>query len=339
MRTQVVDMTAAEKNEADQPCAKIILYRANGSDCQVPIEELAQPHSDQDLLWVDIDFDMPDVVAEVCQKLEVPAGACRHLSELGSTPILRHYGKFLVIHAVAAEHIGSLKFDGIAIAIAAGKNVIITVHRKSVPFIHAIREREHGETMLGLLTAPSFVASLLDWHLDTYFEAVSDFEVAVERLEESILDGRQDESTRDLIVLRRGASRLRRMLAPHRTLFSGLTRPDFEPEDDEITAGHFRRLEDHFEIAMDSIEHARELVIGSFELFSNQIALRTNGAMRLLTFATVVIGCQTVIAGVLGMNFKASLFDTATFGFWASIACMAAVTGIAVWLGKKRNWF
>jgi magnesium transporter len=329
----------SEGNESGPTCAHIMLYRADGSDHELSIDEVTRPTQVDDLLWIDIDCDSPELVAEVCGKLQIPQGACTYLSELGSTPLLRRYGKFMLIHAVAIEHVGSLKFDGAAMAIAAGENTVITVHRKPVAFIHSIRKREHGETKLGLLTAPSFVASLLDWHLDTYFEAVSKFEAAVERLEESILDGRQDENTLQLIILRRGASRLRRMLAPHRPLFSSLARPDFEPEDDEITAGHFRRLEEHFERAMDSVENARDLMIGSFELFSNQIALRTNSSMRLLTFATVVIGCQTVIAGVLGMNFKASLFDAATFGFWASIAAMAGVTVFAVWLGKRKNWF
>ena len=328
-----------EGSDGSPTCAHIVLYCADGSDRDLSIGELARPTNENDLLWIDIDCDSPELVANVCRKLQVPQGACSHLSELGSTPLLLHYGKFMLIHAVAAKHIGSLKFEGTILGIVAGENMVITVHHKPLDFIHSIRKREHGETKLGLLTAPSFVASLLDWHLDTYFAAASDFEVAVERLEESILDGRQDESTRQLIVLRRGASRLRRMLAPHRALFSSLTRPDFEPEDDDVTAGHFRRLDENFERAMDSIENARELVIGAFELFSNQIALRTNGAMRLLTFATVVIGCQTVIAGVLGMNFKASLFDAATFGFWASIAVMAGVTIFAVWLGKRKNWF
>lgn len=320
-------------------CAHIVLYCSDGSDHDLSVDELTPPVHDDDLLWIDIDCDSTELVSDVCRKLEVPRSACANLCGLGSTPMLRHYDKFMLIHAVAVEHVGALKFDGTALGIVAGENIVITVHHKPVDFIRSIRKREHGETRLGLLTAPSFVASLLDWHLGTYFAAVSDFEAAVERLEQSILDGRQDENTRQLIVLRRGASRLRRMLAPHRTLFSGLTRPDFQPEDDEVTAGHFHRLDEHFERAMDSIENTRELVIGTFELFSNQIALRTNGSMRLLTFATVVIGCQTVIAGVLGMNFKASLFDAATFGFWASIAAMAGVTIFAIWLGKRKGWF
>jgi magnesium transporter len=331
------DGEKGEKGEKRPACAHIILYRADGSDHELSLEDLKRPEHDDDLLWIDIDCDAADLVADVCRKLQIPSSACRQLDELGSKPMLRRYGKFMVIHAVAVEHIGSLKFDGTVLGIVAGENVVITVHHKPLDFIPSIRKREHGETKLGLLTAPSFVASLLDWHLGTYFVAVSDFEATVERLEESILTNRQEENSRELVILRRGASRLRRMLAPHRALFSSLTRPDFELDDD-VTTEHFRRLDAHFERAMDSIENTRELVLGTFELFSNQIALRTNGSMRLLTFATVVIGCQAVIAGVLGMNFKAPLFD-ATFGFWIAVACMVFVTVIAVWLGKRKNWF
>jgi magnesium/cobalt transport protein CorA len=331
--------TNDDGNATGPSCSRIVLYRADGADRELSLDELAPPSREDDLLWVDIECDAAELVAEVCRKLAVPGAACRHLAQLESTPSLYHYGKFLVIHAVAVEHAGGLKFDGTVLAMAAGNNIVITAHHKPLAFIPSIREREQGDTKLGLLTASSFVASLLDWHLGTYFEAVSDFEVAVERLEASILNGRKDEDTRQLIGLRRGASRLRRMLAPHRGLFSGLTRPDFQPENDAVTTGHFHRLDAHFERAMDAVENARELMIGTFELFSNQIALRTNGTMRLLTFATVIIGCQTVIAGVLGMNFKASLFEAKTFGFWAAIASMAAVTLVAVWIGRKKDWF
>lgn len=329
-------MTAGTTDE--KACAHIVLYCRDGSDRDLSLDQIEQPSNEEDLLWIDIDCDAPDLVAEVCRKLDMPASACGHLTELGSTPLLRHYGDFLVLHAVAVEHVGELRFEGSTLAIAAGPNFVISVHHKDIPFLPAIRKREHGETKLGLLNAPSFVASLLDWQLDTYFVAVSDFERAVERLEEGVLEDHEGENIRELSRLRRGASRLRRMLAPHRTLFSSLARPDFRPDDDEATSEHFRRLDEHFERAMDVVENARELVIGSFELFSNQIALRTNSAMRILTFATVVIGCQTVIAGVLGMNFKAAFFASEP-GFWVAIGGMLTVSVLAVWLGKRRCWF
>ncbi len=88
----------------------------------------------------------------------------------------------------------------------------------------------------------------------------------------------------------------------------------------------------------DVVENARDLVIGSFELFSSKTALQTNEQMRVLTFATVVIGMLAVLAGVLGMNFEAPFFKTAARGFWWAVSAMAALTVIAVVVGKLRKW-
>ncbi|WP_408952133.1 CorA family divalent cation transporter [Lysobacter sp. Hz 25] len=137
------------------------------------------------------------------------------------------------------------------------------------------------------------------------------FERSVERLEESVLRDHTAESIDELRRLRKGSSRLRRMLAPHRVLFTSVARPDFRPDADSKSEAHLKALGDQFERAMDVIENAREQIIGSFELFSNQVALETNASMRVLTFITVVIGVQTVIAGVLGMNFDATFFKNA----------------------------
>jgi Mg2+ and Co2+ transporter CorA len=60
--------------------------------------------------------------------------------------------------------------------------------------------------------------------------------------------------------------------------------------------------------------------------------------MRALTFATVVIGCQTVIAGILGMNFEAPFFKSAALGFWAAVAAMGLVGVVAFFVWKRTDW-
>lgn len=320
-------------------CAHIVLYRGDGSDRDLSLDEIAPPDDENDLLWVDIDCDAPELVECVAEKLGIPQEALPHLTQLGQAPLLRSYGDYLVIQAVVVDHAGELRFDGVVLTIAAGPEFVLTVHHRPIDFIPAIRKREHGETRLGMLNEASFVVSLLDWQLGSYFAAVSDFEREVERLEQDVLCNRHDQSTSELSRMRKGASRLRRMLAPHRRVFASLARPDFHPDHDDQVTRQFQRLNENFERAMEVVENARELVIGSFELFTNQIALRTNRSMQLLTFATVVIGCQTVIAGVLGMNFDAPFFKTAALGFWVAIGGMLVVTVIASIVGKYKKWF
>ena len=103
-------------------------------------------------------------------------------------------------------------------------------------------------------------------------------------------------------------------------------------------AKEFRALEQRFERAMDAVEMGRELVVGSFELFTTRSAQRTNETMRVLTFVTVLLGTLAVIAGAMGMNFKAPLFDSGAPGFWITIAAMALIALVATVVARWRKW-
>lgn len=320
-------------------CAHIILYDADGADRDVGLEQIdAGRLQEQQLLWIDVECDDSELVHAIGRCLGLPAGAIAALQRLDSTPSVENYSDCFHVQAVAVEHEGGLKFNGTVIGIVAGANYVLSVHHKPVPFIAELRNRERGESELGALSAESFTASLLDWQLSTYFGAVSDFEAAVERLEVEILSERNRHSLEELRTLRRGASRLRRMLAPHRAVFAGLARPDFRPRSSGEVNVHFRNLDTHYERAIDVVQNTRDLVIGSFELFSSQTALRTNETMRVLTFFTVLIGTLAVMAGLLGMNFDAPFFDTGAKGFWGALAGMGAIVVIAVLIGRRRRW-
>ncbi len=319
--------------------AQVTLYDADGADRAVDVDQIDIGRlQEQQLLWIDVESDDSALIDELGRRLDLPADAIAALQNMESTPRVDNYGDCFHLQVVAVEHEGGLKFNGTVLGIVAGANYVLSVHHRPVPFIAALRERERGESELGALSAESFTASLLNWQLSTYFAAVSDFEAVVERLEVEILAEKDGHCLEDLRNLRRGASRLRRMLAPHRVVFGGLARPDFRPRASGEANAHFFHLETNFERAIDVVQNTRDLVIGSFELFSSQTALRTNEVMRSLTFFTVLIGTLAVLAGLLGMNFAAPFFETGAKGFWSALAGMAIVVVIAMLVARRRRW-
>jgi Mg2+ and Co2+ transporter CorA len=233
-----------------------------------------------------------------------------------------------------------LQFSGQVLTTLVGRNFVVSLHREPLDYMKQLLERERADTRIGVLSAESFTASLLDWQMTTYFDAVTELEEEVDRLEVQLLTQPiLRERVPELAVLRRAASRLRRLLAPHRTVYSAMSRPDFRPDDNEDTQAQFRFLNERFERSMDAVESARELVIGSFELFATRTAQRTNETMRVLTFVTVLLGSLAVLAGVLGMNFQAPVFDTGTRGFVTTIGAMALLVLVALVVGKRRRWW
>jgi Mg2+ and Co2+ transporter CorA len=220
-----------------------------------------------------------------------------------------------------------------------GHNFVVTVHPEPLPFLDQLRERERGDTQLGVLSAESFTVSLLDWQLTTYADAVAELEAEIDRLEVQMLTGRAlGEHLPEMAQLRRAASRLRRLLVPHRAVFGAMARPDFRPDPDGVNDKQFRGLNERFERSLDAVENARELVIGSFELFATRTAQRTNETMRVLTFVTVLLGSLSVLAGVLGMNFEAPFFHSGQKGFVITIVAMLVIAALALVVARWRRW-
>ncbi|MGY8564492.1 CorA family divalent cation transporter [Paracidovorax citrulli] len=318
----------------------ITLYRDTGST-QLALNDLSSLRlADDELLWVDACGGEEESLRSVWDALGLKGNslvACQ-----GSTnPRLEKFAGCFMAKVVAIIPSEALRFRGAVLTIIAGPNFVVTHHDEEIDFLSDIKDRDPDAACdIGCLGEASFVAAVLDWHLSTYFAACARFEVEIERLESRILSDQPPgrSALPQLCALRGAASRLRRMLAPHRIVFDGLSRADFVPDGNEEVARHLRDLDDRFERAMDVVENARDLVVGSFQLFSTQTELQTNERMKLLTFVTVVTGLLAVIAGALGMNFEANFFGAKTLGFWLAVLLMASLGVAAVVIGKRRGW-
>lgn len=330
-----------EQRGSQASSIEAVLFDAESGDCIYDGSLYLKPSAlrKNQLLWIDM-LDPPvEELHRLAEALSLPQGAIEGYSGTDTNPALESCGKCFWLRVVAVAETPGHDFTGTVLTMIAASNMVITLHRNPVEFLDSFRKGRAGQGGVGQLTAGSFIASLLDWQLGTYFSAVSKFEMSVERLEVEVLGPRTRDCLVDLRTLRKGASRLRRMLAPHRVVFSALPRPDFRPEEDEKTDRHFRALDTHFERAMDMVENARDLVVGSFELFSSQTALAANETMKVLTFATVVIGVLAVIGGILGMNFEAPFFKTGVAGFATAVGTMLVLGVGAIFFGRRRRWF
>ncbi len=151
------------------------------------------------------------------------------------------------------------------------------------------------------------------------------------------LDPRSNEGVLErLLPIRRRISVLRRSLAPHRTVIATLARPDLglrSTDDDDPWPALVERLER----AIEAVEHARELLVGSFDIVMAQTGQRTNDIVRVLTVVSVTLLPAGVIAGIFGMNFHAQLFEIDGL-FWPVVAAIAALCGSILVVAKVRGW-
>jgi Mg2+ and Co2+ transporter CorA len=320
-----------------------LLYSADGPDQEPDLAKVKVAKlTERELLWIDLASPTEEEVAQVATLIDLDPHMLRMGPGKHHRPRLANYGhQFRLTATVVALPDPGQKAAPLWMTLVAGPNYVVSVHEGGIEFVEELRQREKGETGIGALSAESFVASLLDWLLNSYFQALELVVREIDRVEVAILSKRNPEEIShevDLLIhARRRVAEIRRLLISHRDVFYGLARPDFMATEGPETRPHFIALNSRLERAEDDVDHARELVVGAFELLATRAAQKTNDTMRVLTFVTVLLGTLALVAGVMGMNFETKFFHDPN-GFWITSGLMLAGSAVALLVGRMRKW-
>lgn len=324
---------------------KALLYSADAPDQEAELGTIdVEVLSERQLFWIDLASPTGAELASVAQQLGCEPGLLRPGPGKSERPKLSNYGHRFRLTAVAVTlpH-PEQAVEAHWLTLVAGPNYVVSVHEGGVDFVEELREREKGDTGIGALSSETFVASLLDWLLNTYFQALELVVKEIDIVEVAILGKRVAGSTPGLVQVlinaRRRVAELRRLLISNRDVFYGLARPDFMATEKAETRPHFIALNARLERVEDDVDHTRELVVGAFELLSMRAAQKTNDTMRALTFATVLLGSLALFAGVMGMNFELAFFRSGQRGFLLVTGSMLLLTAGAVLMARWRRWF
>ena len=319
---------------------KAYLYDAAGHDEEVSVDDIdVDKLSEQQLLWVTVLKRDVDLVAEITSSLKVEGVPCRKVADDTARPDIDRFETFFRFCIDSVVTTKDAPPERLMVDYVVGKNFIVTVHEGEVDYFDEFRKREKGETPLGELDAESFLATLLDLNIVSYFRALEELERRVDEIDERIL--KRDMETEDFLTqmvrLRRDVSKLRRWLVPQRDIFYALSRADFHQIAESDSGEQYSMLNQHFDNAVDAVENSRETVLGVFELYATKSAQMTNIFVQRLTFLTLITGSVAVIAGVMGMNFKAEIFE-AENGFWFTVASLVLMALVLTAFARFRRW-
>ena len=180
------------------------LFDADRTDERLELADALRrkPGSNQ-LLWIDADGPLEtDVGAALGDRLKLDGATIRALTSLGNRPAIAVHGKHLHLRVLAEPGTGSDRAGWIDIVIA--ENLIITVHDGPADVLDRFDDRLKSDATVGRLTASSFLRSLLDAIVTTYFEEVDRIEDEVDRLDARALRPKPYEDILpDLVEVRR----------------------------------------------------------------------------------------------------------------------------------------
>ncbi len=332
---------------------QVFAYDADGRDDVLDFEQLDRSSfGDHKLVWIDVWGEEETALGKIAEKLEVEgeplAAAAADVENLPQNfgPFLR----FSVDTAPGLQQLGAAtrhskdsassdpQADGRVIFFLSDK-WLVTVHDKEVDFLGRFRDQDQRDTLIGLLSPAALAASLLDWHLGELFEGVSRIAADVDALDERVLrEAASNMLLGRVVTLRRRTSRLRELLVRNRVVFYGLSRPDLILIANSDSVANYHLLATRFERALDEVERVRDLISGSFELFSSRNGIETNALVKILTIVTAVLGYFGATAGIFGMNLKSSLFEGGDRTLAIIIATLVITATLAIWLARKKRW-
>jgi magnesium transporter len=292
------------------------------------------------ILWIDLDRRERDELVSTARSLGLLGPSVQRLRGDDLQPYFSDCDDYLHVTAFAPPRTGDGD-DPVKIDCLVAERWVLTVRDGPIDALEEFRERmtsSSGE--IGNLDGAEFLADLLAWVLDAYLAEFEVIELELEKIDRRVMQARGldfDAEIANLVGLRSRIGLLRRALVSHRTMFLSLAQPELEAITSSDHAHRFRTLRGQLEQVVQMARDARDAVFGSFAVLNARTEHRTNEIMKVLTLGALLFLPGALIAGLLGMNFRVSIFETEWY-FWLVCAIVAALGVATLMLARARRW-
>jgi magnesium transporter len=300
----------------------------------IPVEEISTHLRDEDLtVWLDLGAPDERHLALLADELGLHELAIEDAVDSRQRPKLDKYDShcYLTAYSVALDQ-DTYQLSKAELGVFITERAVVTVRPGEAFDIDAVVRRWDDLSHLAKNGVDFLVHGLLDYVVDTQFEAVESLDEHIEALEDQVLEEERP-TQRGTLALRRSLATLRRTVLPMQDIVAALLRRGTAPA---ITP-YFQDVYDHVLRVSEWTESLRELVSTIRETQLNIQSNRLNLIMKKVTGWAAIIAVPTAITGFYGQNVPYPGFGQAV-GFWTSNVAILVIGGGLYVLFKRRDW-
>jgi magnesium transporter len=317
------------------------LYRDGQLEAQdFPIEDVSEHLVDPAVtVWFDLCTPSPEQLQKISEELGLHPLAVEDALHSHQRAKLDRYSSHLFITAYCAglaRDSGELTSYEVNAFVTA--NALVTV-RKDVAFdIDQVVARWDESRDLARSGVSFLLHGLLDYVVDTHFEAVQALDSEIEALEDRLFDDRPQDQSIQLrtFELRKSLVNLRRIVLPMREVINSLLRRDLQIVD-EAMAPYFQDIYDHVLRATEWTESLRDLITNVLETHLTLRGNRVNTIMKQVTSWAAIIAVPTAVTGFYGENVPYPGFGHVS-GVISSISIIVILAAGLYVVFKRRGW-
>ncbi len=219
-----------------------------------------------------------------------------------------------------------------------GRQYLITVRKDPLWDIEPVLLRwEKGENLLE--HGVSFMLhGLLDEIVDEYGLVTETLDDRLDEVEDRLLAQESNGDLQgDLLELRRAVVGLRKVVLPLREGFNALMEGQILDISDEMRP-YYADVKDHVLRVAGDLEAVQELLLNAIQLNMSMASNRLNVIMKQLTSWAAILGANTVVAGIYGMNFRLWPHNDNVIGFWIALGIMLLSSGFLYVYFRQKDW-
>jgi magnesium transporter len=307
-----------------------------------PVDDISDSVNDAGVVvWLDLCIADGEGLEAVEEEFGLHALAIEDAAHERQRPKLDHYATHLFISAYSVGvDPKTSELTSREIALFVMHNALITVRKDREFDIEQVMTRWDAAPELIKEGAGFLLYGVLDYIVDTHFEAVQDLDEKIDALEADLFDDTRNlvrEVQRNSFELRKNVVLLRRFVLPMREVVNSLMRRGELDVVSDALVPYYQDVYDHVLRATEWTESLRDLVSTVLETNLTIQGNRMNLIMKQVTSWAAIIAVPTAVTGFYGQNLPYPGFQH-TSGLIASSLLIALGSGGLYWVFRRKDW-
>jgi magnesium transporter len=322
--------------------ARTRLYRNGVLEAEgFPVSEVSDRLGGDDdaVVWFDLTAPSQDELGSVREELGLHDLAIEDALQRGQRPKLDHYpgSLFATAYALRLERdTGRLVTQEINMFIT--PRALVTVRPSEDFDIDEVIARWDGVTELAKSGVGFLLYGVLDYVVDTQFDAVQALDEEIEAMEDELFSDRASDTAvqRHNFALRKSLVGVRKYLLPMTEVATALLRGDLDLTDERMTP-YFQDVHDHVRRATEQTDALRDLLSTILETRLAVRSNRLNVITKQVTSWAAIIAVPTAITSFYGQNVPYPGYQHHS-GFWASTIIVVVLSVVLYAVFRRKGW-
>ncbi len=315
---------------------KLVVIRETSTEI-VPVDRLKELISNGETVWLDILGKDPVEFAGLVEPFGFHPLSIEDAMEAVLRPKVETFLNYVFLAVRTINHeAGERPHDTIGLKLFLGERFLVSVHRRPISSIAAVRERL--PQLLRRSAHPSIIlAGLCSDAIDYFDPVVRELEDRIEELEEASIQDPTVVAGEKLVNAQREVFLLRRAAGPVRDLLV-TTLERANPLISVESRVHLRDALDEIRRITEALNGLRDLSIGALSMYQAALDNQSNAIMKFLSIVATMTLPLTVITGFYGMNIAWLPFSGGHTSFFFVLFLMSLTLLALLLVFKRKHW-